>query len=89
MSSRLAFRRTSFNIPSNRHLWHSLGEFDSLVEYQEVANRLMLDAYDPNKETFRDYLMKASQATGVYLNDITLDNYREIQYQGYLIYGKF
>ena len=86
MTSRLACRGTTFNIPSNRLLWLSLGEYDSLVEYQEVASRLMLAAYDPGKETFRDYLIRVSQATGVYLNDITLQNFKQIQYQGYLIY---
>lgn len=79
-------RGTTFNIPSNRNLWRSLGGYDSLVEYQEVASRLMLVAYDSSKETFREYLKKSSQATGVYLNDITLQNYRETQYQGYLFF---
>ncbi len=86
MSSRLAFRGTTFNIPSNRLLWLSLGEYDSLVEYQEVASRLMLAAYDSSKESFREFLIRVSQKTGVYLNDITLQNYKEAQYQGYLIY---
>lgn len=86
MTNRLALRGTTFNIPSNRNLWHILGGYDSLVEYQEVASRLMLAAYDPSKETFHDYLKKASQSTGVHLNDITLQNYRETQYQGYLFF---
>lgn len=86
MASRLTLRGTTFNIPSNRLLWLSLGKYDSLVEYQEVASRLMLAAYNPSKETFREYLIKVSKTTGVYLNDITLQNFKQIQYQGYLIY---
>lgn len=86
MSSRLSFRGTTFNIPSNRLLWLSLGQYDSLVEYQEVASRLMLAAHDSTKETFREYLIRVSQQTGVYLNDITLQNFKEAQYQGYLIF---
>lgn len=86
MSSRLSFRGTTFNIPSNRLLWLSLGQYDSLVEYQEVASRLMLSAYDSTKETFREYLIRISKNTGVYLNDITLQNFKQAQYQGYLIY---
>lgn len=86
MTSRLALRGTTFNIPSNRLLWLSLGEYDSLVEYQEVASRLMLAAYDPKKESFRDYLIGTSQKTGVYLNDITLKNFKQAQHQGYLIF---
>lgn len=86
MTSRLALRGTTFNIPSNRLLWLSLGEYDSLVEYQEVASKLMLGAYNPAKETFQEYLIRSSKATGVYLNDITLQNFKQIQYQGYLIY---
>ena len=86
MTSRLSFRGTTFNIPSNRLLWVSLGEYDSLVEYQEVACRLMLAGYDKTKESFREYLIRISQSTGVYLNDITLQNYKQSQYQGYLIF---
>lgn len=86
MSNRLSFRGTTFNIPSNRLLWLSLGQYDSLVEYQEVASRLMLSAFDSTKETFREYLIRVSQQTGVYLNDITLQNFKQAQYQGYLIY---
>ena len=86
MSSRLSFRGTTFNIPSNRILWLSLGQYDSLVGYQEVASRLMLAAYDSTKESFREYLIRVSKNTGVYLNDITLQNFKEAQYQGYLIY---
>ena len=86
MSSRLLFRGTTFNIPSNRLLWKSLGEYDSLVEYQEVACRLMLASYDKTKESFREYLIRISQSTGVRLNDISLQNYKQCQYQGYLIF---
>lgn len=60
MISRLAYRGATFNIPSNRLLWLSLGKYDSLVEYQEVAGRLMLYAYNPAKVTFRDYLIRVS-----------------------------
>ena len=86
MASRLSFRGTTFNIPSNRLLWLSLGEYDSLVEYQEVASRLMLAAFNPKKESFRDYLIRVSNSTGIYLNDITLQYFKQVQYQGYLIY---
>lgn len=86
MTSRLLFRGTTFNIPSNRLLWVSLGEYDSLVEYQEVACRLMLAGYDKTKESFREYLIRISKSTGVYLNDITLQNFKQSQCQGYLIF---
>lgn len=86
MASRQTLRGTTFNIPSNRLLWRSLGEYDSLVEYQEVANRFMLADYTSSNETFREYLIRVSQTTGVCLNDITLQNFKQIQYQGYLIY---
>lgn len=46
----------------------------------------MLSAYDATKETFRNYLSRVSKDAGVYLNDITLQNYKVAQYQGYLIY---
>lgn len=86
MTSRFIFRGTTFNIPSNRFLWKKLGEYDSLVEFQEVASRLLLAEYNPSKESFRDYLVRVSKLTCVNLNDISLQNYRQIQYQGYLVF---
>ncbi|MDO5527117.1 MAG: hypothetical protein Q4F85_13660 [Prevotella sp.] len=86
MSRKSTYRNSTFNIPSNRNLWHSLGEFDALVEYQEVASRNYLDAFNVTKETFRDYLIRTSSAVGIYLNDITLDNFKQVQHQGYLVF---
>lgn len=37
--NRLTYRKTTFDIPSNRNLWLTLGQYDALVEYQEVASR--------------------------------------------------
>lgn len=76
----------TFNLPSNRFLWVCLGEYDALVEYQEVANRLMLKAYEDSKQTFGDYLKCASKATGIKLYNLTLQNYKEKIIQGYLVY---
>lgn len=79
-------RNSTFNIPSNRSLWHSLGEFDALVEYQEVASRNYLNAFDVTTETFRDYLKRTSSEVGIHLNDITLNNFKQVQRQGYLVF---
>lgn len=46
----------------------------------------MLAGYDWAKESFGEYISRISQSTGVYLNCITLQNYKQSQYQGYLIY---
>lgn len=86
MNRKSTYRDSTFNIPSNRNLWHSLGEFDALVEYQEVATRNYLKAFDATKETFRDYLIRTSGAVGIHLNDITLDNFKQVQHQGYLVF---
>lgn len=76
----------AFNLPSNRYLWECLGEYDALVEYQEVANRLMLQAHKDSKQPFGDYLKRASESTGIKLYDLTLQNYKEKIIQGYLVY---
>lgn len=49
----------TINLPSNRYLWKCLGEYDALVEYQEVANRLMLKAYEDSKQPFVNFLRDA------------------------------
>ena len=86
MSSKISKRETTFNIPSNRSLWSKLGKYDALVEYQEVATQLMLRSYNPSKESFRDFLKRISAPIGIHLNGITLQHFKEIQYQGYLVF---
>lgn len=80
------YRNTTFNIPSNRKLWLTLGQYDALVEYQEVASRYYLASFDIQKESFDAFLSRTSTATGVRLNSISLTNFREKQYQGYLVF---
>lgn len=84
--TRLTYRKTTFNIPSNHNLWLTLGQYDALVEYQEVASRYYLGAFDGKKESFDAFLCRTSTATGVRLNSISLADFREKQYQGYLVF---
>lgn len=86
MPDRLKIRGASFNIPSNRMLVKTLGEYDALVEYQEVANRLMLNEQENSKEPFRDYLARVSKDVKINLNDITLQDYKSAIIQGYLVF---
>ena len=44
--NRSTYRNTTFDIPSNRNLWLTLGQYDALVEYQEVASRYYLGTFD-------------------------------------------
>lgn len=83
---RSKYRKTTFNIPSNRNLRKSLGQYDALVAYQEVASRYYLGTFNDKKESFDAFLSRTSINTGVRLNSISLANYREKQYQGYLVF---
>ena len=84
--NRSTYRKTTFDIPSNRKLWLTLGQYDALVEYQEVASRYYLGTFDVEKESFDAFLSRTSTATGVRLNSISLANFRKKQYQGYLVF---
>lgn len=84
--NRSIYRKTTFDIPSNRKLWLTLGQYDALVEYQEVASRYYLGTFDAKKESFDAFLSRTSNTTGVKLNSISLENFREKQYQGYLVF---
>lgn len=84
--NRLTYRKTTFDIPSNRNLWLTLGQYDALVEYQEVASRYYLGTFDAKKESFDAFLSRTSTATRVRLNSISLANFRKKQYQGYLVF---
>lgn len=70
--NRSTYRKTTFDIPSNRKLWLTLGQYDALVEYQEVASRYYLGTFDVEKESFDAFLSRTSTATGVRLNSISL-----------------
>lgn len=63
-----------------------MGQYDALVEYQEVASRYYLGSFDAKKESFDAFLSRTSTTTGVRLNSISLANFREKQYQGYLVF---
>ena len=76
----------TFTLPCFRTLVKSLGEFDSLVEYQELASRMLLASFDPSKESFSDYLKRQSKNHGINLNDITPQDYKISQIQGYLVF---
>jgi len=84
--NRSTYRKTTFDIPSNRKLWLTLAQYDALVEYQEVASRYYLGTFDVEKESFDAFLSRTSTATGVRLNSISLANFRKKQYQGYLVF---
>ena len=86
MPDKSKIRGASFNIPSIRMLVKTLGEYDALVEYQEVANRLMLKEQESSKEPFRDYLARVSKDVKINLNDITLQDYKSAIIQGYLVF---
>lgn len=76
----------TFTLPCFRTLVKSLGEFDALVEYQELANRILLDAFNNSNESFGDFLSRVAKEQGIFLNDITLQNYKSSLVQGYLVY---
>lgn len=84
--NRSTYRNSTFDIPSNRNLWLTLGQYDALVEYQEVASRYYLGTFDAKKESFDSFLSRTSIVTGVRLNNISLANFREKQIQGYLVF---
>lgn len=86
MANKSKIRGTSFNLPCNRLLIKSLGEYDALVEYQEVAKRLMLKDQENTAESFRDYLFRVSKDVRINLNEITLQNYKSTIIQGYLVF---
>lgn len=78
--------KQTFTLPCFRNLVKALGEFDSLVEYQELASRMLLASYNQSKESYSDYLRRLSKSQGINLNDITLQEYKISQIQGYLVF---
>ena len=75
----------TFTLPCFRSLVKTLGEYDALVEYQELAIRKLLSFYD-QKEDFGDFLAREAKEQDIRLNDITLQNYKSKLSLGYLVF---
>ena len=76
----------TFTLPCFRTLVKMLGRFDALVEYQELANRILLDAFNKSDESFNVFLTRVAKEQSLVLNDITLQDYKSSLVEGFLVY---
>lgn len=79
-------RKTTFSIPSYRNLKKSLGEYDALVEFLECSCRAFLKNHENSGLSFNEYLAEESAEYGIYLRDLSLENYRHVINSSYLLF---
>ena len=79
-------RKTTFSIPSYRNLKKSLGEYDALVEFLECSCRAFLKNHENSGLNFNEYLAEESAEYGIYLIDLSLENYRHVINSSYLLF---
>lgn len=84
-----SIRQNTFNLPSMRRLWKTMGRFDALVEFNECAVRQFINKWIQYKEITpenTDFLMKEALEVGINLRDIDIDRYRQDLYRWYLVH---
>lgn len=77
-------RQNSFHVKANRTLDRELGQFDAMIQYQEIA--LLELVKQKNNAKTDDYIYDLAKAHGIPLSHIPFDNCLSRLSQSYLIY---
>lgn len=83
---RSEYRKTTFNLPSNRHLWKTLGEFDALMQYLECACISFDKKQKDSGLSFNDFLKSQSDFMTHPITSLAFDNPIEEIHNIYLVY---
>lgn len=77
---------TTFRLPCLRRLKKTLGEYDALVEYVELATRkFKFDFKSQQKLSFQEFLSSEATKQKICLRNLTLANYESFKNKYYLI----
>lgn len=83
---RSEYRKTTFNIPSNRKLWDTLGEFDALMQYVEAACISYEEKHKESGLSLEDFLELEKSKMSHPITSLAFDNPRGKLHDLYLIY---
>nr|WP_302229489.1 hypothetical protein [uncultured Prevotella sp.] len=79
-------RYSTFRLPCLRRLKKTLGEYDALVEYVELATRkFKSDFKSQSGLSFQEFLSSEANKQEICLNNLTLENYESFKNKYYLI----
>lgn len=83
---RSEYRHTTFDIPSNRKLWDTLGEFDALMQYVEAACTSYEEKQKSSGLTLEEFLKSEKEKMSHPISSLAFDSPREKLHDLYLVY---
>ena len=83
---RREYRGTSFNLPCNRQLWKTLGEFDALMQYVECAIISFEEKQKESDLTFQDFLKSQANKMSYPIFNLSFSEPRQISHNMFLLY---
>lgn len=83
---RSEYRKTTFDLPSNRRLWETLGEFDALMQYVEAACISYEEKREESGLSFEEFLESEKKKMSHPISSLAFDNPREKLHDLYLVY---
>lgn len=83
---RREYRGTSFNLPCNRQLWKSLGEFDALMQYVECAIISFEEKQKESKLSFQEFLKSQADKMSHPISNLSFSDPRQMSHKMYLIF---
>lgn len=83
---RSEYRKTTFDLPSNRRLWDTLGEFDALMQYVEAACISYEEKREESGLSLEAFLDSEKKKMSHPISSLAFKNPREKLHNLYLVY---
>lgn len=83
---RREYRGTSFNLPCNRQLWKTLGEFDALMQYIECAIISFEEKQEESELTFQEFLKSQADKMSHPISSLSFSEPRQTSHNMFLVY---
>lgn len=83
---RREYRGTSFNLPCNRQLWKTLGEFDALMQYVECAIISFEEKQKESELTFQEFLKSQADKMSHPIFSLSFSEPRQTAHNMFLVY---
>lgn len=83
---RREYRGTSFNLPCNRQLWKTLGEFDALMQYVECAIISFEEKQEESELAFQEFLKSQADKMTHPISSLSFRDPRQTSHNMFLVF---
>lgn len=83
---RREYRGTSFNLPCNRQLWKTLGEFDALMQYVECAIISFEEKHKESELTFQEFMKSQADKMTHPISSLSFSDPRQTSHNMFLVF---